>query len=148
MRPGRQCSLPWSEGLPLSPPFWSQTLQNEVRGHAPRVEDVLRRGKQLVVAAETGLQDIEERLGHLQASWDTLQEAAVGRGQRLRDAHEAQQYYLDADEAEAWISEQELYIFSDEPPKVCWGARVGRWGRARVCSEPRGLSAVPRCPPP
>lgn len=74
-----------------------------------------------MVAAETDLQDIEERLGHLQASWKTLQQAAAGRGQRLQDAHEAQQYYLDADEAEAWISEQELYIFSDEPPKVRWG---------------------------
>ncbi|KAM6171011.1 spectrin beta chain, erythrocytic [Erethizon dorsatum] len=102
----------------------NQTLQNEVQGHAPRVEDVLQRGKQLVVAAETDLQDIEERLGHLQASWDALRQAAVGRGQRLRDAHEAQQYYLDADEAEAWISEQELYIFSDEPPKDEEGAIV------------------------
>uniref|UniRef100_A0A8C2UX42 Spectrin beta chain n=1 Tax=Chinchilla lanigera TaxID=34839 RepID=A0A8C2UX42_CHILA len=102
----------------------NQTLQNEVQGHAPRVEDVLQRGKQLVLAAETDLQDIEERLGHLQSSWDTLRQAAVGRGQRLRDAHEAQQYYLDADEAEAWISEQELYIFSDEPPKDEEGAIV------------------------
>ncbi|XP_020026504.2 spectrin beta chain, erythrocytic [Castor canadensis] len=95
----------------------NQTLQNEILGHTPRVEDVLQRGKQLVVAAEVDCQDIEERLGHLQSSWDTLREAAVGRLQRLQDAHEAQQYYLDAGEAQAWISEQELYVFSDESPK-------------------------------
>lgn len=85
------------------------------------MEDVLQRGRQLVGAAEIDCQDIEERLGRLQGSWDTLREAAAGRLQRLRDAHEAQQYYLDAGEAEAWISEQELYVFSDEPPKVRWG---------------------------
>lgn len=100
--------------------LWPQTLQNEILGHAPRVEDVLQRGRQLVEAAEIDCQDIEERLGRLQGSWDTLREAAAGRLQRLRDAHEAQQYYLDAGEAEAWISEQELYVFSDEPPKVRW----------------------------
>uniref|UniRef100_A0A452QU50 Spectrin beta chain, erythrocytic n=1 Tax=Ursus americanus TaxID=9643 RepID=A0A452QU50_URSAM len=95
----------------------NQTLQNEILGHAPRVEDVLQRGQRLVEAAEIDCQDIQERLGHLQGSWDTLQEAAAGRLQRLRDASEAQQYYLDASEAEAWISEQELYIISDETPK-------------------------------
>ncbi|XP_048218660.1 spectrin beta chain, erythrocytic [Perognathus longimembris pacificus] len=102
----------------------NQTLQNEILGHAPRVEDVLQRGKQLVEAAEIDCEDMEERLGHLQGSWDTLREAAAGRLQRLRDAHEAQQYYLDAGEAEAWISEQELYVFSDEPPKDEEGAIV------------------------
>lgn len=107
--------------MPLNPSLWSQTLQNEILGHAPRVEEVLKRGRQLVETAETDLQDIEERLGHLQDSWATLRDAAAGRLQRLRDAHEAQQYYLDAGEAEAWISEQELYVFSDEPPKVCRG---------------------------
>ncbi|KAM5273598.1 spectrin beta chain, erythrocytic [Ctenodactylus gundi] len=102
----------------------NQTLQNEILGHAPRVEDVLQRGQELVETAQTDIQDIEERLRHLQASWDTLREAARGRLQRLRDAHEAQQYYLDAGEAEAWISEQELYVFSDEPPKDEEGAIV------------------------
>uniref|UniRef100_A0A8C5NUH9 Spectrin beta chain n=1 Tax=Jaculus jaculus TaxID=51337 RepID=A0A8C5NUH9_JACJA len=102
----------------------NQTLQNEIVGHAPRVEDVLQRGQQLVKAAEIDCPDVEERLGHLQGSWDALREAAAARLQRLRDAHAAQQYYLDAGEAEAWISEQELYVFSDEPPKDEEGAIV------------------------
>ncbi|XP_040831374.1 spectrin beta chain, erythrocytic [Ochotona curzoniae] len=102
----------------------NQTLQNEILGHAPRIEDVLQRGHQLVEAAEIECQDIEERLGHLQGSWDKLQQAAAGRLQRLRDAHEAQQYYLDAGEAEAWISEQELYVISDETPEDEEGAIV------------------------
>ncbi|XP_032261196.1 spectrin beta chain, erythrocytic [Phoca vitulina] len=95
----------------------NQTLQNEILGHAPRVEDVLQRGQRLVEAAAIDCGDMEERLGHLQGSWDALREAAAGRLQRLQDASEAQQYYLDAGEAEAWISEQELYIISDETPK-------------------------------
>ncbi|XP_059770401.1 spectrin beta chain, erythrocytic [Balaenoptera ricei] len=102
----------------------NQTLQNEILGHAPRVEDVLHRGQQLVAATEIDCRDVEERLGHLQGSWDTLRETAAGRLQRLRDASEAQQYYLDAGEAEAWISEQEFYVFSDETPQDEEGAIV------------------------
>ncbi|XP_072485705.1 spectrin beta chain, erythrocytic [Notamacropus eugenii] len=95
----------------------NQTLQNEIVGHAPRIEDVLHRGHELVEMAEIDCQDIAERLGHLQGSWKSLQEETAQRLQRLREANEAQQYYLDAGEAEAWISEQELYVISDETPK-------------------------------
>lgn len=87
---------------------------------------MLHRGQQLVAAAEIDCQDVEERLGQLQGSWDTLREAAAGRLQRLREASEAQQYYLDAGEAEAWIGEQEFYVFSDENPQVGSG-RVQGW---------------------
>lgn len=87
---------------------------------------MLHRGQQLVAAAEIDCRDVEECLGHLQVSWDTLRETAARRLQRLRDASEAQQYYLDAGEAEAWISEQEFYVFSDETPQVGSG-RVPGW---------------------
>ncbi|XP_070369884.1 spectrin beta chain, erythrocytic isoform X3 [Equus asinus] len=102
----------------------NQTLQNEILGHAPRVEDVLQRGQQLVEAAEIDCQDVAERLQQLRGSWETLQEAAAGRLRRLREASEAQQYYLDAGEAEAWISEQELYVLSEESPEDEEGAIV------------------------
>lgn len=54
----------------------------------------------------------------LRALWETLQEEAAARHRRLREAEEAQQYYLDADEAEAWVSEQELFMGPEEKPKV------------------------------
>ncbi|XP_028915128.1 spectrin beta chain, erythrocytic [Ornithorhynchus anatinus] len=95
----------------------NQTLQNELTGHAPRIEDVLQRGQEMVASADIDCRDIEEWLGSLQGSWDTLQGATAQRLQRLQDASEAQQYYLDAGEAEAWISEQELYVISDETPQ-------------------------------
>ncbi|XP_006864620.1 PREDICTED: spectrin beta chain, erythrocytic isoform X2 [Chrysochloris asiatica] len=102
----------------------NQTLQNEIMGHEPRINTVLQNGHQLVEEAGTDWGDVEERLKHLQGSWDTLREAAAGRLQRLQDANEAQQYYLDAGEAEAWISEQELYVISYETPKDEEGAVV------------------------
>lgn len=46
-----------------------------------------------------------------------MEEAELRHG-RLEEAHKAQQYYFDAAEAEAWMSEQELYMMSEEKAKV------------------------------
>lgn len=62
--------------------------------------------------------NIEERLMQLKDSWSTLQDETSKRLKRLAETSEAQRYYLDAGEAEAWISEQELYMVTDEKPKV------------------------------
>lgn len=67
---------------------------------------------------DADFRDTEECLKQLKVSWSTLQEETLKRLRRLEEANEAQRYYLDAGEAEAWISEQELYIGTDEKPKV------------------------------
>ncbi|CAM4564671.1 unnamed protein product [Lepidochelys olivacea] len=95
----------------------NQTLQKEIAGHAPRVEDVLCRAEHMVAAAEGDCSAVEEQRWLLKESWSALQEETGRRWQRLQQANEAQQYYLDAGEAEAWISEQELYVVADEKPQ-------------------------------
>ncbi|EMP27688.1 Spectrin beta chain, erythrocyte [Chelonia mydas] len=95
----------------------NQTLQKEIAGHAPRVEDVLCRAEHMVSAADGDCSAVEEQRWLLKESWSALQEETGRRWQRLQQANEAQQYYLDAGEAEAWISEQELYVVADEKPQ-------------------------------
>lgn len=97
---------------PQIPP---QTLQKELQGHAPRLAEVLERGE---AAAGGPCPELAERARELQAQWEALREEVVARQQRLREASEAQQYYLDADEAKAWVSEQELFMGDEEKPKV------------------------------
>ncbi|NWI51468.1 SPTB1 protein, partial [Calyptomena viridis] len=94
----------------------NETLQRELEGHAPRLAEVLSRGE----AAGSGKELIPElaaQAQELQALWETLQEEVAARHQRLQEAREAQQYYLDAGEAETWISEQELFMGAEEKPK-------------------------------
>ncbi|KAH1172387.1 spectrin beta chain, erythrocytic [Mauremys mutica] len=95
----------------------NQTLQKEIEGHSPRVEDVLCRAERTVAAAEGDCSAVEEQRRVLEESCSTLQEETRRRWRRLQQANEAQQYYLDAGEAEAWISEQELYVVADEKPQ-------------------------------
>ncbi|KAM6393235.1 spectrin beta chain, erythrocytic isoform 1-T2 [Pluvialis apricaria] len=94
----------------------NETLQKELAGHAPRLAEVLSRGEAAVSGAEPS-PELETRVQELQGLWETLQAEAAARHRRLREAGEAQQYYLDASEAEAWVSEQELFMGAEEKPK-------------------------------
>ncbi|XP_068455690.1 spectrin beta chain, non-erythrocytic 1-like isoform X2 [Clinocottus analis] len=89
----------------------NQTLQKEVQGHQPRIDDILQRSQSLLK------DEVRQRLDDLQQLWRRLTEEAELRHGRLEEAHKAQQYYFDAAEAEAWMSEQELYMMSEEKAK-------------------------------
>ncbi|KAG7280294.1 hypothetical protein CRUP_026835 [Coryphaenoides rupestris] len=58
-----------------------------------------------------------QRLDQLQSLWQQMREETERRHGRLEEARHAQQYYFDAAEAEAWMSEQELYMMSEEKAK-------------------------------
>ncbi|KAJ7990853.1 hypothetical protein DPEC_G00291220 [Dallia pectoralis] len=99
----------------------NQTLQKEIEGHQPRVGEVLERGRRMAFAAtEEGgpeAQRIGEQVKELEEVWSRLQEEMAKRRNRLNGSNLTQQYYNDADEAEAWIGEQELYMIPDEKAK-------------------------------
>ncbi|XP_074442579.1 spectrin beta chain, erythrocytic [Larus michahellis] len=94
----------------------NETLQKELGGHAPRLAEVLSRGEAAVSGAQPS-PELEKRVRELKGLWETLQVEVAARHRRLREAGEAQQYYLDAGEAEAWVSEQELFMGAEEKPK-------------------------------
>ncbi|NXP22761.1 SPTB1 protein, partial [Scytalopus superciliaris] len=94
----------------------NETLQKELAGHAPRLAEVLSRGEAVGSGEEPG-PELAAQAQELQALWKALQEEAAARHRRLQEAGEAQQYYLDASEAEAWVSEQELFMGAEEKPK-------------------------------
>lgn len=74
----------------------------------------------MVAAAEGSPEEehMSEEMKKLQEVWAKLQDEMAKRRARLYGSNEAQQYYNDADEAEAWIGEQELYMIADEMAKV------------------------------
>uniref|UniRef100_A0A8C8AIR1 Spectrin beta chain n=1 Tax=Otus sunia TaxID=257818 RepID=A0A8C8AIR1_9STRI len=94
----------------------NETLQKELAGHAPRLAEVLSRGEAAASGDELS-PELETRAQELRTLWETLREEAAARHRRLQEAGEAQQYYLDAGEAEAWVSEQELFMGAEEKPK-------------------------------
>lgn len=95
----------------------NQTLQKEIQGHQPRVDDIFERSQNIVTASSPNAETIRQRLADLKQLWGLLMEETEKRHLRLEEAHRAQQYYFDAAEAEAWMSEQELYMMSEEKAK-------------------------------
>ncbi|XP_074548254.1 spectrin beta chain, erythrocytic isoform X2 [Halichoeres trimaculatus] len=99
----------------------NQTLQREIEGHQPRVDEVLERGQRMAAAAgaegRPEAERISEQVKELEEAWARLQDEMAKRRERLNGADLAQQYFNDADEAEAWIGEQELYMIADEKAK-------------------------------
>uniref|UniRef100_A0A8C9S8W8 Spectrin beta chain n=1 Tax=Scleropages formosus TaxID=113540 RepID=A0A8C9S8W8_SCLFO len=95
----------------------NQTLQKEIQGHQPRFNDIFERSQSILKDDGSTAQAIRQRLAELQQMWDLMIEETGKRHVRLEEAHKAQQYYFDAAEAEAWMSEQELYMMSEEKAK-------------------------------
>lgn len=96
----------------------NQTLQKEIQGHQPRIDDIFERSQNIVSdSSSPSAETIRQRLADLKQLWGLLIEETEKRHRRLEEAHRAQQYYFDAAEAEAWMSEQELYMMSEEKAK-------------------------------
>ncbi|KAK9391252.1 spectrin beta chain non-erythrocytic 2 [Crotalus adamanteus] len=93
----------------------NQTLQKEIQGHQPRINDILGRWQGL---ACSGLEaELQGRVETLEEMWRELQDQVAQRRGRLEKAQMAQQFYFDAAEAEAWMGEQELHMISEEKAK-------------------------------
>ncbi|XP_069464336.1 spectrin beta chain, non-erythrocytic 1 isoform X2 [Ambystoma mexicanum] len=95
----------------------NQTLQKEIQGHQHRNDDIFERSQKILTDSSLNAEAIKQRLGDLQRLWNLLIEETEKRHRRLEESHKAQQYYFDAAEAEAWMSEQELYMMSEEKAK-------------------------------
>ncbi|XP_030602691.1 spectrin family protein isoform X2 [Archocentrus centrarchus] len=95
----------------------NQTLQKEIQGHQPRIDDIHRRGKTQSQVDGERQSVLEDRLIELKDLWDQLIAETDKRHARLIEANRAQQFYADAAEAEAWMGEQELHMMSEEKAK-------------------------------
>ena len=85
----------------------NESLAWEVNQHEHHVQNVLANGEELL--KDESLENPElyaEKISGLKTKWDGLKESIEDRKKRLADSERAQQYYHDAAEAEAWMSEQ------------------------------------------
>uniref|UniRef100_A0AAY4D4J4 Spectrin beta chain n=1 Tax=Denticeps clupeoides TaxID=299321 RepID=A0AAY4D4J4_9TELE len=98
------------------------TLQKEIQGHQPRIDDIQAHGQSMAPSQEGEVDGersaaLDGRLAELRELWAQLISETDQRHTRLAEAHRAQQFYADAAEAEAWMGEQELHMMSEEKAK-------------------------------
>uniref|UniRef100_A0A672REP2 Spectrin beta chain n=1 Tax=Sinocyclocheilus grahami TaxID=75366 RepID=A0A672REP2_SINGR len=95
----------------------SQSLQRELQGHRGRVEDVLERAGVIASIRSPEADSIRAGMEQLHQLWEALWTETEHRQLRLDVMYQAQQYYFDAGEVEAWLSEQELHMMNEETGK-------------------------------
>ncbi|XP_064484271.1 spectrin beta chain-like isoform X3 [Ornithodoros turicata] len=91
-----------------------QSLRNEVDNHEPRIINICEDGRKLVEEGHEDSEEFSELVKDLQERWARLRDALDARRQALLVSEKAHQYYFDASEAEAWMSEQELYMMVED----------------------------------
>ncbi|MBN3307478.1 SPTN4 protein, partial [Amia calva] len=93
------------------------SLQRELQGHRARMEDVLDRAGLIASIRSPEADCVRASLDRLRHLWDTLRLETERRQLTLDAMYQAQQYYFDVAEVEAWLSEQELHMMNEEKGK-------------------------------
>ncbi|XP_048483411.1 spectrin beta chain isoform X1 [Plutella xylostella] len=95
----------------------NETLKTETDNHEPRILTVIANGQKLIDEGHAATPEFKKLIDDLTASWQELKDAIEKRKTNLAQWEQAQQYLFDANEAEAWMSEQELYMMVEERGK-------------------------------
>merc|ERR1719450_930708 len=92
-------------------------MQQEVSNHEQRVNAVMESGEKLISEGHPEADKFKRDLDNLTEKWARLQELLDSRRQRLLINEKVQQFMYDANEAESWMSEQELYMMVEDRGK-------------------------------
>lgn len=95
----------------------NQSLKTEIDNHEARIVSICDAGRKLIAQGHEDSREFEQLIAQLTAAWNELMQSMERRKAELFEAERAQQYYFDASEAEAWMSEQELYMMVDDRGK-------------------------------
>lgn len=95
----------------------NQSLRNEIDNHEPRIMNICQTGNRLIEEGHEDAPEFKSLIEQLLSDWDNLKREVDNRRVKLSENEKVQQYYFDASEAEQWMSEQELYMMSDNRGK-------------------------------
>ncbi|KPJ12141.1 Spectrin beta chain, brain 1 [Papilio machaon] len=95
----------------------NQSLKTETDNHEPRILTVISNGQKLIDEEHEASPEFKQLIDELTARWQELKDAIENRKNNLSQWEKAQQYLFDANEAEAWMSEQELYMMVEDRGK-------------------------------
>uniref|UniRef100_A0A336LM29 Spectrin beta chain n=1 Tax=Culicoides sonorensis TaxID=179676 RepID=A0A336LM29_CULSO len=95
----------------------NQSLSTEIDNHEPRISTICNNGQKLIDEEHEDASDYGDLIRDLRQRWQELKDAIENRRRNLENSERVQQYFFDAAEAEAWMSEQELYMMVEDRGK-------------------------------
>ncbi|XP_028393281.1 spectrin beta chain, non-erythrocytic 1-like isoform X3 [Dendronephthya gigantea] len=94
-----------------------QNLRAEIDIHQAQKDALVKQGEDMIENEHPESEVVRERIDELEQSWDNLKDLSDKYQTQLDVSAQAKQYYYDVSEAEAWMSEQELYMMGDDRGK-------------------------------
>merc|ERR1719430_1866368 len=94
-----------------------QMMQAEIANHEPRISSVMETGQKMIDEGHPEADKFDRDQGLLTEKWERLSEMLEARKQKLLINERVQQFLFDANEAESWMSEQELYMMVEDRGK-------------------------------
>ena len=91
----------------------NKTLKSEIENHEPRINFVRNNGQKLIDENNSQSEEFEQQIADLQEKLAHLKENLEARNVKLLMSEKVQQFFFDANEAEAWMSEQGNYKIDD-----------------------------------
>jgi len=95
----------------------NQSLRTEIENHEPRVVHVCNNGLKLIDEGHDDAPVFQRLVNELETKYRELKELIDARENKLGQSEKVQQYLFDANEAESWMSEQELYMMVEDRGK-------------------------------
>lgn len=95
----------------------NQNLRIEIDNHEPLINMVCDSGRKLIEEGHADADEYQNLIDLLLSRWQDLKNAINHRWDNLVESEKAHQYYFDVSEAEAWMSEQELYMMVEDRGK-------------------------------
>lgn len=95
-----------------------QSLQRDLESHRGHVEEVMERASVFSAVRTAEAACVRVLMEDLHSLWGALWAETERKQVHLDSMYQAQQYYSDITEVEAWLSEQELHMMNEEIGKV------------------------------
>lgn len=95
----------------------NQSLKNEIENHEPQIMSIVQNGQRLIDEGHEDAPQYKALNDQLLSDWDDLKKEVDNRREKLLEAEKIQQYFFDATDTEQWMSEQELYMMTEDRGK-------------------------------
>ena len=95
----------------------NKTLKGEIETHDQVIQATCEEGRKLIEAGHPDSEQFQRDIDDLREKMEHLKEMLEVRRQKLLISEKAQQFFFDANEAEVWMSEQELYMMVEDRGK-------------------------------
>ncbi|GAA6106628.1 spectrin beta chain, non-erythrocytic 4 isoform X1 [Tachysurus ichikawai] len=95
----------------------NQSLQRELESHRGHLEEVMDRATMFSLVRTSEAEYVSALMEDLHSLWGALWAETERKQLHLDSMYQAQQYYSDIVEVEAWLSEQELHMMNEEKGK-------------------------------